>query len=549
MACPELPQSVYDQWADPAVSVITMPKEVYSLAHPTPNVANLFLARSNVTVDFAGCTLLIDPADGTNSGFYPIQIASTTIRTPTYAPPNPSSGINARYISRVSGVISPTTTQLTMHPNEVVNFNIGETVLIWAGVTPSDPVEPQTFIVATVQSVDLATRVVTFAAGLGKTITNYGSIAGLQTATSAGLQWKIGEWGTYPSGANFSKGYGIDHGIERFVGGMVENITFNNGPMMVTSLVPLASAPNAMWQVSAIAVRNLTINDLVIHNPHGNVLHLWRCFGVKVNRPVFTGSGMSKIFNTRQCEAFALAAWGGDDVTYTDVVIAGTDITVLNTEVGTERIVVNGLTYNVTFTSARNAGHSPVILGTTATTGDPRIINARITATTTGGTLHNYTSYDPLVFEDRLTFPGPTLTAVLDLGYQKFHHWHGTIVINNIEYGPVVTASSRHTILHGAGSRTIVVPAGLYISTRVRIISTGDMRAVTDNYGNNYWTPLQGGGWVTLAANHWSVVPKGAANLATYLSKYLKCWLNNAGSLADGEIEVEMTYLPDVKAA
>ena len=528
-----LPQSVYQQFADPSVSVINLPSGTYTL----PGNAPLILHRSGVTVNFSGCVLEVNPADKANDGNYPIQVASTSITSPTYP-----GGNNSRYISHLTGSISECTTQLTMDPAEAVSLSPGERVLIWAGVANSDPVEPAAFIPATVSSVD-SRGTITFTAPLGKNIYNYGSVTGIINATIPSLQWKAGAWGSWPSGANFSKGFGIDHGLERFVGGMVHDVVLNDITLNLQT-VDAAHSPNAMWDVSAIAVDGFTIRNASINNPHGNTVHFWRSFNTLVDGATFTGHGQNKIWNTTMSEAFALTAWGGDHLAYNNVTITGTDITAFNTEVGSSDISVNGLSFDVEFTSARNYASSPTIFGFHSPATTPKITNASVHAVTTGGSNHAYTTYDYIEFLGSLTFPGSSLTAFFDWGYQRHADLNGTVSLNGITYGPKASVAATITLLHGAGSRTYTPPEGVYASGKFRVTTLGSLRGVTDTQGGTYdWNAVSTGQWVTFLSNRWFSIGPGDSNLAMYLSKGIQFWFTSPWP-NDSVLEFEFTYLP-----
>lgn len=525
-----LPPSVYDDWANTNLAVVTMPTGVYTL----PGSAPLVLTRSGVTVNFSNCTLLVNPADKANDGYTPIRATSTTITTPTWP-----GGPGTRYLSHLSGSINPCTCQLTMV--EPVPLAAGETVLIWAGVTSSDPVEPWAFIPATVANVG-ANGVVTFTGPLGKAVPNYGSLAGVSNVTEVGLQWKIGEWGSWPSGANFSKGFGLDHGLERFVGGMVHDVVFNDLTMS-NIVVDAAHSPNAMWDVSAVAVQRFTMRNSHITNPHGNTIHLWRTFDALVDGATFSGTGRNKINNSLISEAFALTAWGGDRLAYTNIAITGTDMTAFNTELPINSLDVNGLAFDVEFTSARNYPSSPTILNFHATN-RPRITNASLRAITTGGSEHSYYSYEPLDFYGALAFPGTSLTTWFDFGSQKFPALKGTVTLGDVTYGPAAALTSTVTLLHGAGSRDLTPPEGIYTAGRFRLTTLGSVRAVTDTQGGTYdWTALTNGQWVVVLPNRWHQIAAGDAALASYMAKAIRFWFN-APSVADAVVEFEATVLP-----
>jgi len=542
-----LPNSVYDDWANPAVGTITMPAGDYRLQKT--NVANssrtLVLNRSNVTINFAGCTLLVDPAEGANSGFYPVQIASVPVTSPVFLPASTPDGVASRSISHVTGTIASGTTTLTMDPDEIVTMQAGEVVLIWAGVTPSDPVEPEAFIPATVQSIDIGTGVITFTAGLGQDITNYGSLAALTAEVESGLQWKIGEWGTWPSYANYSKGYGLDHGLERFVGGMVHDVILND---LTLELEPISDGllmPNGMWDVSVVAATDITINNVSIANPHGNTIHIWRSLNVLVDGATFTGAGSSKIWNSSTAEACAFTAWGGDGLTFRDVSITGTDIAAFNTEVRSTNIWVDGLDYNVAFTAARTYVSSPTVLGFFSVGADvPLITNASLQVTPIGGSLPIYITYYG-DFDGTLAFPGG-LTDWFNWGSNMEHGLLGTVTLDGVTYGPATVNNWTETITSGPSVELVTVPAGLYTAARIRVTTDGDLRNISDTFGHNYWVPATGTAWITVPTNKWFSIGAGAAALTAYLTKGFYFWMNSNGGAPNAVVEIETTYLPEV---
>lgn len=541
----ELPQSVYDQWADPSVAVINMPAGSYRLRADPGGVGiqALVLRRSNVTVNFAGCTLLVNPSD--TYAAFPVQATSQSVVSPTW-PPSPNTGPPNRYISHLTGAITTGTTQLTMASNEIVPVQPGETVLIWAGVTPTDPHEAAGFIPATVAAVNCNTGLITFTAPLGKNIVNYVNAAGLMAVSESSQHSKIGDWGTYPLPSNFSKGYGTDHGMERFTGGMIGNVTFNNLTMNLDLVTTLANMPSTMWDVSAVAVNGFTLNNASILNPHKIGLHLWRSFNVAVNGYSLTGEGLGKIWNANKFEAVAVGIWGGEHFDFDNVSIAGSNIVFTITEVGVGDVSVDGLAYDVVFTDARDYAASTVFnwaaLLDSATIRD---VSLEV-ATASGPGPHIYFSYAPIIQEGYLRFPGASLTAIFDWGYQRSITLNGTVGLGGIEYGPKISVTNQITVVHGQAVQTLTVPEGVYTAARIKVVAAGDMRSIQDSYGNTYWATGGTSAFVDVNPGNWKSIPAGAPALAAYMTKQLKFWMNNAGSLADGTVTFEYTYLPRI---
>ena len=542
-----LPQSVYDSLANPALPVVNLPEGTFALPKP------LLVKRSNVTVNFGGCTLGIDPTQSQwLGGCYPIQVLSESKKVVFGTS---VSGAARRTLSHITGVISPTTTQLTMAPDEIVDVQPGETVLIWAGVSKFDPVEPYVFLPATVRSVDMSSGIVTFVEPLAWDVPDYGDTTDLKAIVEKSSWDKIGEWGTFYGDSNFSKGFGTDHGMERFTEGMTGNITLNGITLNLTPVLSeqTNSVPNGAWMLSATAVSNLTINGLSINNPLGSCFHSWRSFGCKVNDVFITGQGLSKLWNTWYHDAYAFTAWGGRGLECNRTKVIGKDISMFNTEVGAADTVVNDLDYNVEFTSARNAPTSSVVFGFYGSANYPVLSNLKIAVKTTGGGKAKYFSYQACRFRGRINF-GKLINS-LDLAYQRANDWGEdcTVIINNREFGPPQTSLHTARVRAGTPAR-LVIHKGLYIAGRVRVKTPGGLMWISDTFGNYYWadgspgTPkgmvLGSKEWQPFNPSHWSAIQiEGKGNWKEYIAKWIICSFR-PGALASASVEVEYTYLP-----
>lgn len=530
-AAPRLPASVYADLANPAIADVIFPSGTWYL----PGDAPLLVQRSNVTLHMTGCQLRVNPADKANSQFDGLSIKSVSKVDQTF-------DANGRTIARAAGVITADTRTLTMAAGEVVTLQPGETVLIWAGVTPSDPVEVESYIPATVASVK--GRVVTFSAPLGLAVTNYGSLAALTSKTAADLQWKIGAWGAYTSEGSFSKGYGTDHGIERFVGGMVQNVTVIDPQIVADAMIgQTAQLPNGAFLVSVQAAQHVTIQNLTIANPVGSALHLWRAFTVNVNGYHVSGQGLSRIWTRNTAEATACSIWGGRGLTLTDVALDAFDVSMFNVEIGARDIWLNGAQIHVTYTAARDYASPSVVFGLFSTLSRTRCTNVTLDAKTTGGSAHAYLA-------GTVAFDGAFVIPTLPTDYMAFDPasggvFSGTVSLGGVTYGPVTALSQTFPLAHGASFRTCLMPAGLFTGGTFDVVTRGDLRDVTDNFGVEYWTPTGPQTGIPLSPK-WFRSDIGDPNLTQFLNKQLIGYLNNAGSLSDGLIRVQATYLPRV---
>lgn len=525
IAQPPLPQSIIDQWADPSVTSITMPQGKYTITKNLPGIG-----RSGVTINGAGCTLVLDPAKDWfgKSDLYPIRIFSTPVDNVF----NTSPGGNAkRTVSKLTGTITASTTQLKMA--EVVDLQPGEIVLIYAGANKSDPVEPYTYIVATVATADPASGIVTFTKALGVAVPSYSSLEGFKAVVQQDLRWKVKEWGEWPSEANWSKGYGLDHGLGRFVGGMTSNVTINDLTLELVPAVSAATMPNGEWLISTSSVNGFTLNGLNIVNPWGMCVHQMRSFNSNISRVNISGKGLCKIDNSRTMNAIAFTAWGGDSMNFSDVDISASDTTVFNFEVNPGKTTLNRLNYKSEFTGARDYPSSPGILGFYNVLDVPRITDATIDATWVAGSKPEWYSYSPILFDGATKFP--SLLTPLDFGYQRKPSFDGTVEIAGTVYGPLQRAYTTYTVPYGSFYK-LVLPQGVSLpGCRFRVLSKGDLRDVTDSFGNRY--RFKTNDWQPLAPNHWHQVASQA-----YFGRYMMFWFEPGSKAAS--VEFDYTHLP-----
>lgn len=535
-AQPPLPQSVYDQFADPSATNIRMPQGAFKLSKNLPAIS-----RSNVKVDFGGgCKLVLDPATFGNE-MYPIQVNSVS-RNVIFGQ-SPNGGVFRR-LSQLSGEIKPGTTQLTMI--EKVDVQPGETVLVWAGVDKFDPVEPYGHIPATVASVSVG-GVITFTKSLGRDIPNFGSLDGLKAATADALRYKVMPWGQWPDNSNYSKGFGTSHGMERFNGGMVSNVTITGNPTF--DIVAGNMLPNGSWLVSTTAVNGLTINGLTVNNPVGNVLFHWRSFGVKVSGINITGQGKSKVWNTRIQDAGVIGIWGGDDLRFERININAKDVTLISTEARPSRVAIKDLTYKCEFTSTRDYSSSPQILGFYSLQDTPKIDGASFDVTWTGGSKPGYQTYANMLFDGKLQFAGPSLQLPFDWGYSRKHQFDGTMTIGGVEYGPQQMKTEVIAVPYVQPTATFRLPMnqGLFLQGRFRVKVKGDLATIHDNMKTSSYANALSGEWIPFdeaGFGAWYSLEAGDDSLARYRNASFFFTFANTTARAGAVVEFNYTYLP-----
>lgn len=534
-----LPSTFYDDLANASLPVVTAPAGTYTM------ITRAYIGRSNVTVNFSGCIIEADPNTATWSNeFYPFQITSGTKTDEIF---DESPGGTDRIDSGLTGTVTAATTQLTMLSGEVpTGLSVGETVMLLLGIDTSDPVEPYIYRAATIAAID--GLVLTFEEPLGVDVPDYVDQAGLEAEVDESLWDKIGDWGEWYGDSNYKKGYGTSHGMQRFVGGMVGNVTINDLTMNLTFNDNPSTLPNGKWTLSCYAVRGVKINRYTTNNPTGNNLHLFKSFDVEVNDYVVTGEGYDET-GSLLAACNAVGIWGGDKLTFNNTSIHATNVTFIAEEVGTSGILINGMDFDVTFTSARTYPSQSVILNFTSVIDVPVVRNSTWKAVTTGGSSHGWDSFSPIKYTGRLKYIGPSLTTTFDFDNLKNPDWSAidSVQIGNYAYGPLQSISQSVTLIDDGVIDDVEIPGIVLKVARFRITTLGDLRDITDSFGNPYWSAATSGGapypWVSLEPGKWHQILSGASALSDYIAKKLRFWFNGGGT-NNAVIDIEYQYLP-----
>ena len=383
---------------------------------------------------------------------------------------------------------------------------------------------------------------ITFAAPLNRTVPDYVNAAGLRAVTDPSLHWKIDDWGEWPSDANFSKGFGTDHGMERFRDGeMVHNVRFFDITLQLTSNLVEATIPNGIWPLSVISVYDFHLDGFTLTNPIGNAIHRWKCFDSTFNNVTMSGQGISKPGGGFLAPAFAFTSWGGNGLSHDHIRISGNDICLYNGEVNTGAVTFDDVEIDCLYTSVRTSPSAAVINGYFAVLDVPLMRDYKVKATTTGGSAHSYDSLSPVTYAGRLWYDNTSFTDFFDWGSDKDLTFTGTLKVNTTEYGPLTRITGNQAILHAA-SRDVAIPYFVVPVARFRIITIGDLRDITDSFGTGYWSAASGGAWTAFEPDDWHQIPPGSTALSDYFAKYLRFWFN-AGTAQSAVVEFDYGYM------
>lgn len=545
-----LPSSVQTDLNNAALSTVTFPAGDYRLAGTnTPGAGNSFelllsLTRSNVTVNAAGCTLHYFGEDNVNTGVEIFKIASKT-RYDNY-----NSG---RFQLHASGQITSGTTQLTLQESPIGGaLYAGEQVIIWAGVNTTDPAEPYAFLKGTVASFNSGTNVVTFASPLAVNVPTYANQAALEAQVDPSLHFKIGMWGAW-YGANYSKGYGYDHGIERFTDGVrVSNVVVNDLKIVCHHSNTSATVPRGCNDVSLSAVENVTLNRLQIENVIHSGILAWRSFDVNVNEATYTGDGITRLYFGEGYEYFtagyAAVAWGGENFRGNNLRVSGNNIAGILTEVTPRNLVIDGFRFDGVFNSARTYASPDQVFGFYGiTTNDPIPIvkNATISLRYAGGSGAHYFNGVNCFTNGRFVISDKYLTYYLPHGNPQHL---GRVHLSGNQFGPPQTITQEYTIADpGGGNVLFSFPAGLIVSGRIRLKTMGDASALGDPLGGI--TDAYDTSWRTLGERFTRQVPGAGVVDAYLLYQYITVYFTANGVQNDAVIELELTYHPLLNTA
>ncbi len=323
-----LPTTFYADIADPTVTTINLPPGTYNFDN-----GQIVIARSNLTIDFNGSTLIFQPqiaAGSTISGF---SVSSTPIDAGYSDPPSPLS----RVLARVQGVVTPSTDRLTLAAGERGSPpSAGEKVMLHLGINTNDLAESEWIISATVLSYNAGTGEIIFTQPLGVTVTQWADVAAIKAVVDSGQWYKLqdngtnnrwGQWyvndGSLWDGmggpANFTKGLGNEGGIERFTD-FLSNITIKNA--RIKTIMPSGGGSAYPTQSRTFDLRNcdnITLNNIVSENLVESCVFTQHVNNSAFSNFTFTGEGKARQSSEPSAplqNAYAFKSYGGDHQTF-----------------------------------------------------------------------------------------------------------------------------------------------------------------------------------------------------------------------------------------
>jgi hypothetical protein len=515
-----LPQSVYDDIANPAVPTINVTPGRYYL--PTA----IEIERDDLILDFQGSGIYAAPNALVEAVWKPFVVQSEPITF--QASP-------FRQPSQLTGEIDAGTTELEMHASEIVDVEAGEDVLIWAGVDTSDPAEPYRFIHATVDSVDGTT--ITFAAPLGFDVPTYASEAALEAVVSPALHYKIGTWGV-DYGENYHKGLGFDHGLMRYVdGNRTDNVTIKNLAINVTMPTSTAQIPNAGNAVAFFIrdTEDITLENISANNIVGDFIFQWRSKDLTVNRAYLTGRGIQNIFSNVTYVGHFYAGWGGENLTFNDIYINGTNLSLTETEINPGNMRFQNVLYDVNFDGTltyQPVNDVPITSFSSATFGYCEINNWDCSVTGSDTFFASGFQLSPMTLDNfTLHTDAGTLLWSLSLGDPAAGEieYTGDINIDDLNFGEFIEDTETTVVPSGQWVR---LPQGLYRYARFRVTVQG-------NSSRAYGTPAD---WTDLDEDAWENLRPIADSAQAYVdeTEFFMQW--SGGSAAT--LEWEVGYWP-----
>lgn len=251
-----------------------------------------------------------------------------TVANPTIKPFTVTSDNVATNEKQATGTITDTTDRVTVLDGAfLASINVGDNHLIRLGVQEFDPQEPHYSVLRTVAAKQGS--VVIYDQPFGHACTVYASEAALEAVTN--YPERVGPWGLNQATGWFQRGLGFDHGIKT-IGTLAQNVEVNEFSLRYDGNEPMYGA----WGFLVGSTRNVRLNQISVHNPHGSAVHLYLATAAKINGLSVTGTGYSDPFNTgsKTTLAVAVSSWSSYGCEISNVQLNGADCTLYNFESG-----------------------------------------------------------------------------------------------------------------------------------------------------------------------------------------------------------------------
>ena len=272
-----------------------------------------------------------------------------TVASPTIKPFTVTSDSVAANEKQATGTITDSTDRVTVLDGAfLASITVGDNHLIRLGVQEFDPQEPHYSVLRTV--VGKSGSVVIYDQPFGHACTVYASEAALEAATN--YPDRVGPWGLNQATGWFQRGLGTDHGIKT-IGTLAQNVEVNEFSLRYDGNEPMYGA----WGFLVGSTRNVRLNQISVHNPHGSAVHLYLATDAQVNGLSITGTGRSDPFNTgaKTTVATAVSSWSSFGCAMRDVHLDCTDVKLMDFESGNREMSFTDCRINASYNTDYDA--------------------------------------------------------------------------------------------------------------------------------------------------------------------------------------------------
>lgn len=438
-----LPSWVLTDLANPAVSVVSIPHGRYTFGKTT----RFAVSRSNITLDGNNSTFVYDSSDNLKAepfDFYSLLYGTGGRPGGEYS---------------VTALIDASTDRVTLSEN-CPNVAAGDIVKLRLGVNVLDPAEPEAQRFIKVKQVvgSGAGAVVIFEEPIGRIVAQW-TDESLKAATQ--YEDKVGP--RAPTGGNWFRGYGQDHGMSTYTARQpANNFTIKNITLELDETNP-APYSSRMFQFDNCF--NVTAENITLINPASTCWRQFASENVTVKGLTILGDGRKDVWDDPEnlSPVSVLSFWGGLNCKAFDVVIHCYDAVLLSAEAGTEDTYVERA-------YIRSPQKLPQVLNRfqfgmhgvhpRCKTKDVSIDVPTATSAFTSSTVGN-----GLTFHN-LRNVSNSLPATLALYRFTFL---GTITIGDNVFGPMVTTSKQFILPATTSGQkyTLPIDPGLYRSMRL----------------------------------------------------------------------------------
>lgn len=485
-AMANLPAQVQTDLSNAGLATVDFPAEGGRWQLPfSGSEMGLLLTRGGVLVRGNGCIIDASPLLR-----YP-WIVGSTLETPATE-------------HHATGVVTPLVNSLTCA--NAADFDVGETIWVNSGVNWSDPAEPEFGRNMTIASISGTT--ITFTDAFGWTIRQWADADEIVALAGESERFKTGAWEA--RSGYYARGFGADHGLVRYAAGQpITNVTVENLTIARPRPGRTQTTFYAAHCFTTSYAKDITYRNCGAINPWGTAMFRINCDNLLVDTFAISGVGDSNNFDNVNfhAQAYALAQWGGYELTTKHVFIIGKGISLNNSERGS----VDTLVRDVYQHNRPWFGPVQQIVSSNGVYGpqlryrhEDMVFDVPVSSSSQFG---SGLGSDILSIEN-FGYVGSSVPDIIPLSTidATTSSVDGYITINDVRYGPMQSFSQGPIAVTGAGGVTNTLTPGLYKSLTITLSNTTGVSQVQAGNGNNLFsgsavmTGLVAGGWGSVLA-------------------------------------------------